>query len=163
MSATQLEQINALLRERYGCSLHELFDCLFERGLLEGYRLGKIDGRRAAKSKTGKPARRGRPPLMSESLQWLMIDHVDKRHKDMSIDIAIGEFLKIMNRGDWELRKDANLGDEKKLQLPSKPEVKRVYFRAKNKAKHHGSAVATNRDDVLRWRIAQLKTTAAKS
>jgi hypothetical protein len=84
--ASKMEQLDALMREIYGCSCDEFLNdsvgLSFNRGLYDGYRLGNADGRRAAKGQKLDPKGRGRPPVMEKGLTALMVYHVHKARAD---------------------------------------------------------------------------------
>ena len=154
--ASKLEQLDALMREIYGCSFKEYFEKAgqdnfsggFDHGLREGYRLGKSDGRHAAKGVKTAPRRRGKPLSMDESVAQLMVNEVS-RAVDNGEDVAgaVSAFLKTMEAGYKER------GDP--TRLPNPDAAEQVY----NYLRRRGISPSSQQklyDDALRLRISEL-------
>jgi hypothetical protein len=154
--ASKLEQLDALMREIYGCSFKEYFEKTrqdsfsggFDHGLREGHRLGKSDGRRAAKGVKTAPRRRGKPLSMDESVAQLMVNEVS-RAVDNGEDVAgaVSAFLKTMEAG-YKVRGSPT-------PLPNPVAVERIY----NYLRCSGTSRSSHQkqyDDALRLRIAEL-------
>jgi hypothetical protein len=127
------KQLDELMQEIYGCSFRDALRYAFDGGLVEGYRLGKIDGRRKAKGLKIKSKPRGKPPLVSEGLASFMTYKVDDRAKGITIEQAVAEFLKIMSLGHRERKRmDPSSAP---IELPKQNAAVGIYFRTKRKLK----------------------------
>jgi hypothetical protein len=142
-----LTQLETVVQDIYKCSLIEFFLREYNRGLLDGYRLGKIDGRRAAKGRKKTRAQLGRPASVDRSLCGLMIYQVDKaKLSGSTVEQAIDVFLKTLQLGAQERGERRN--------LPTLPQATRAYYK---RTQSHQSRDATLRDllDLLK-RIEEL-------
>jgi hypothetical protein len=155
--ASKLQQLDALMREIYGCSFKEYFEKTgqrnfaggFDHGLWEGYRLGKYDGRRAAKGAKSTPRRRGRPLRMDEDMAQLMMNEVTRAVAGgETVAGAVSTFLETMEAG---YKKS---GDS--IRLPSPEDAEQVYYSLRRRGTS-GSSHQKRYDDALRFRIAELK------
>jgi hypothetical protein len=155
--ASKLEQLDALMREIYGRSFREYFEKTgqdnfsggFDHGLWEGYRLGKSDGRRAAKGAKSTPRRRGRPLRMDEDVAQLMVIEVSRAVAGgETVADAVSTFLKTMDAG---YKKS---GDS--IRLPTPEDAEQVYY-SLHRSGTSRSSHQKRYDDALRFRIAELK------
>jgi hypothetical protein len=75
-------QLDEFVQQLYGCSFDESLDKFFQRaydrGLVADYKIGRTDGRRAAKGLKTESKKRGRPTKMSNGLNSLLVDEVNK-------------------------------------------------------------------------------------
>ena len=155
--ASKLEQLDALMREIYGCSFKEYFAKTrqdnfsggFDHGLREGYRLGRYDGRRAGKGVKTAPRRRGKPLSMDESVAQLMVIEVSRAVANgEEVAGAVRTFLKNMEAG----YKERGI----RTPLPNPVAAERIY----NYLRRSGTSRSSHQkqyDDALRFRIAELK------
>jgi|SRR5262249_1857175 len=97
-------QLDELMQELYQCSFDEFKDKFFQgafnKGLVAGYKIGKPDGRRAAKGLKSELRRRGRPTKMNAGLSSLLVDEVGKaRAAGKTTKQGVEGFLATMRRG----------------------------------------------------------------
>jgi hypothetical protein len=154
--ASKMEQLGALMREIYGCSFNEYFEKIlqgtfaggFDRGLYDGYRLGKSDGRRAEKGVRTTPRRRGKPSNMDEDVARLMVYEVSRAVAGGdTVHGSVISFLKTMEAGYRELSDPTR--------LPNQKAAEQVYYRLRRSGTSRSSHQKSY-DDALRFRISEL-------
>jgi hypothetical protein len=123
----KIDEIDALMRDIFGCSLDEYQMCFFFRGYAQGEKAGRTAGRRAAKGLKERRKKRGRPLKIGDDLKALLIHAVKTREPETTIKEAVIGFLKVMQRGAREL------GDSSRSTLPSLKEALGAYYRHSRK------------------------------
>ena len=154
---SQLNKIDVSMRAVYGMSLQEYRKWFIGRAYEEGYREGRAAGRRAAKGLEEDTKKRGRPPVIDGGFMTLLMDHVDARRQEMTIDEAIQNALDTVRAGSRALSADIEKIEGRKAaraflahensRLPTHEQAKRAYFRLKRNAQ--GKAELLNSGDLF--------------
>jgi hypothetical protein len=105
-------QIDALMREAYGCTLEEFSNKLFKAG----FDHGKQAGRRIAKGKPAVPKRVGRPSLVNPELLAFMLHEVRNRKGDTR-ELMV-RFMETMRAGEQKFLQPYISGPLAKLPAP---------------------------------------------
>jgi hypothetical protein len=135
----QLERLDGIVLEVYGCTFREFTSKTFcygyKTGFGRGLRKGRTLGRRAAKGLKGKPNKRGRRPEIEPWLSTLLTFHVDREHEaGKLVEQAAQEFLEIIRRGLVTVnRLKAAETAVAEAALPNLPKAIRAYYRNRNK------------------------------
>jgi hypothetical protein len=195
VTLSKTAQLDTLMRELHGCSFDEFvkraMQYAFDSGLLEGHRLGRTDGSRAAKGRKNKPKRRGRPSVIDDRVATLMVHEVSEAQKNgIAVEDAVIDVLEAQEVGrrvlDDPSLEDATIGlleaQELAQKVPDNPKVRRTLEavrkelgdprrrRTAMKFYHHirtkgrsASSLQSSWDETLRSWIDLLKEQRARS
>jgi hypothetical protein len=109
VTLSKKEQLDTLMRELHGSAfdefVQEAMSFAYDRGLLEGHRLGTNEAWRKAKGLKGRPKRRGKPSWIDDRVATLMVHEVGEAQKsgiapkDAVIDFLVRQELgnKVLN------------------------------------------------------------------
>jgi hypothetical protein len=129
---SKYKQLDKLMLQLYKCSFEDFcnnfFQLVYERGLVDGYRVGKKDGRRAAKGIKQEPKKTGRP-IRFEFTDIMECEVSKARASGKTIEQAVEDFLATMCAGIIEVD-PAEIADAKTEMFPTTKEAVAIYKRA---------------------------------